>query len=727
MLRDRLALALERLDATRWKDFEDLCAAYAAAQYDNLITLAATSGDRGRDAVLWQPEAQPSVVLQYSVAADWKGKVRATIRRLGAEFDGVQVLIFFSSQVIGPAADDLVAEVLRDHGVYVQVRDRNWFLDRVNLDPATDAAAERIVTAIVEPLLSSEGVVAPHSEALTDHEAAAGVIYLAMQLEDDKLEKGLTKVCFDGLVRAALRDTGPDRRVGRQEVHRRVRDMVPSGSEADVGTYVDAALARLDRLFVRHYRAADEFCLANDERRRLADHLVTFENQRSRLRGAIGDQLRVTAEAEGVPLPDDIAPLADRAEELIGRVLLERGEAFVASLQSGTVNVYTFDELLERVVDDLARHAGSLDGTRVPLLAAAIHAVLLRPVPELLAHLQSLARSYTLFSLLKETPNVQRALVKMFTGGEVWLDTTAALPLFAETLAEPEERFFTTLVEAAQGAGVRIYVTPGVVEEVERHMNRSLAYGRARHWEGHVPFLAAAFELAGGEAAHIGGWLEEFRGEARPEDDIVAYLREEAAVEVRGLADEVASAPGDLREAVYAEWRQVQESRRRRSATQLDVATSVRLADHDAENYLGVMQRRRRTTDSQFGYTAWWLTLDRSAYKIHARLARHLAAPPPPPILSPDFLTQYLSIGPIRQYLKEGTETRLPLMLEVGALDFVSPELLATAQQVRRQFAGRPRRIVNRKIRDILDAERRREGPIARAGLGVVEDALHGA
>lgn len=66
-------------------------------------------------------------------------------------------------------------------------------------------------------------------------------------------------------------------------------------------------------------------------------------------------------------------------------------------------------------------------------------------------------------------------------------------------------------------------------------------------------------------------------------------------------------------------------------------------------------------------------------------------------------------------------------MLEVGALDFVSPELLATAQQVRRQFAGRPRRIVNRKIRDILDAERRREGPIARAGLGVVEDALHGA
>ncbi|MCA1707348.1 MAG: hypothetical protein LC808_30410, partial [Actinobacteria bacterium] len=262
MDRDRLQLALERLDAGRWEAFEELAAAYAASQYPNLQTLASAAGDRGRDGVLWQPEDDPTVVLQYSVTTGWESKIRETAGRIAEEFEGIQVLIYFSPKVIGPAADSVVEVVRRKHRIFVQIRDQSWFLDRVNESSATEAAGERVATLVVDPLLASRRVTARQAIALDDEEAAAAVLYLAFQLEDDSLEKGLTKTCFEGLVRAALRGTDPTNRLERAEVHKRVRQVVPSGSPDEVVQQVDSALARLEKRSIRHHKAVDEFCLS---------------------------------------------------------------------------------------------------------------------------------------------------------------------------------------------------------------------------------------------------------------------------------------------------------------------------------------------------------------------------------------------------------------------------------------------------------------------------------
>jgi hypothetical protein len=725
-----LQLALERLDASRWQDFEELCAAFMASNYPNLITMGAVSGDRGRDGVLWQPEEDPSVVLQYSVTANWSGKINDTVARLKSEFPGVQVLIFCSSQIIGPDADAVVEKVRRESRIFVQVRDRSWFLDRVNSDAASTAAAERLVKLVVEPFLASEGIVDSNAQALTDHEAAAGVVYLALQLEDDTLEKGLTKTCFDGLVRAALRNTDPKHTITREEVRRRVAEMLPTAPYEDVVMYTNSSLQRMERRFVRLHKKPDHFCLSYDERSDIAQRLIVLENLNGELRAVIAAQLEHSASALEVELPDSLDRLTDRSRELIAKVLLERGEAFVRAVEKSDVAIYTVDELLERVVEDVAQSADAcgLRGNLAPLLANTIHSVLGQPRPELLAYLQLLARSYTLFSLLKSTPNVQSALVKMFSGGEIWLDTTAALPLFAETLLDDDERFFTSLIGAAREAGVKFFVTPGVIEEIERHMNRSFAYTRVDDWHGSAPFLASAYALAGmGDLSQIGIWLEDFRGSARPEDDIADYLKDEFGIRVQSLAAELDRAPADLRAAVKEEWMEIQERRRVRSASQIDPITSMKLANHDAENYLGVIERRGAVAESTYGYRCWWLTLDRAAYRLHSRLKERLDdRPPAPPVLSPDFLSQYLSIGPIRQYLKKGTETRLPLMLEVGALDFVAPELLDAARTIRDDLDRLTPRVRRRRLRDFLDAERRRQGPMAKEGLGVIEDGLAG-
>jgi hypothetical protein len=91
------------------------------------------------------------------------------------------------------------------------------------------------------------------------------------------------------------------------------------------------------------------------------------------------------------------------------------------------------------------------------------------------AFLHAAKEAYTLFAFLREAPNVQAAVSKLFSGGEIWLDTTVILPLLAEHLVDPAQRNYRRLFEAARAAGVSPRTTFGVVEEILSHLDRCRA------------------------------------------------------------------------------------------------------------------------------------------------------------------------------------------------------------------------------------------------------------
>ncbi len=726
----RFELALERIESSQWREFEKLAAIFLASQYPNLRVLASESGDRGRDAILWQPEDDPTVVLQFSVTGSWQDKIAETASRLHDQFPGTQILTYVSPHVIGPAADSVSGSVRRRYGLYVDVRDRTFFLSRVNSDAATVAAAEELAERIVDPYLGSKGVIDAKPQRLSGHETQAAVVYLAMQLEDDVQEKGLTKLCFDGLVRAILRDTSPVSRMPRSEIHLRIRTVIPAHDYGQVDGYVDAALTRLEKRYLRHYRVIDEFCLTNDERIRIAERLGELELLDIELRRQLEQELRQAGIILKVALPDDLDELVSRARRVLECILVDRGEAFVKALETGVLRIFTRDEVREAATDDITRHpeVSKLKGQTVPIVAHAVESALVDPSPDVLTYLHLLANSYTLFSLVRATPNVQSSIVKLFSDGEIWLDTTAVLPLLAETLVEEDDRRFTVLLRAARSAGISFYITPGVLEEIEAHTYRCLVYTSAHgEWRSRIPFLYSAYVSSGNVPAGFRKWMETFRGTTRPADDIEEFLSEELKIRVRSLESEASQVSDEIRVAVGEVWNEIQDRRRSRSEGDLDPVMAMKLARHDAESYLGVIHRRGSSMDSPFGYRAWWLTLDHAAYRVHEVAQQRTSTPmPSPPTLSPDFLSQYLSIGAIRRQLDKGTEHSLPLMLDVGALDVVSSELLDVADRVRADLDGLPERVVRRRIRDAMDGERLKRGPIAEKGLGVVEEDLVG-
>jgi hypothetical protein len=586
-----------------------------------------------------------------------------------------------------------------------------------------EKAAERLAEAIVDPLLASRGIIETKGAALTTLESRAALVFLGLQWEDDTREKGLTKLSFEAVVKSVIRQTDQDHRMTRRDILEGVRRVLSTHDPMIVDQYASSALSRMAKRSVRHYQQADEFCLTFEERSRLRDRLAEREARDTELTREI-QSLLLAGSPDLTESEVDIE--VKRIRRVAERYLMSRGEDFASNVAAGTVPVPTPIEVKDVVLKDYAEHAD--DAPRIDETVAVVTEILERPSKATQSYLRSIADSYTLLAFLRETPDVQSAVVKMFSHGEIWLDTTIVLPLFAEVLADESARRFTAVIRAAVAAGMAVHITRGVLEEVERHMNRSLMCGSThtqKRWSGSLPFLYQMYVLSGRSLDRFASWLEMFRGSARPEDDIAEYLLDNFKIEIGSLEAEAAAAPQDLRVMVHEIFAGIHLARRQRySSTEVDPMTLSRLAQHDVENYVGVIWKRRSEAVSALGHKAWWLTLDRAAFEVHVTLRDRIQGKAPdPPTLSPDFLVNYLALGPTRAAIPKDVESTLPLITE-GIGEFLPVDLLVKAEQIREAARDLPENIIRRRVRDGLDDARRRLGVVGRGGGHYMEEAV---
>jgi hypothetical protein len=144
-----------------------------------------------------------------------------------------------------------------------------------------------------------------------------------VQWEDDTREKGLTKLCFEAIVRAVLRDTTSDNRMPRQQIKEHVASLLPAHEAAARDAEVDGALKRLAKVYIRHWVKQDEFCLTWEERVRLLDRLAEMEALDSALRNELRGMLTHVAQEEGLDVEEPLlTETVDRTRAVLERVLL---------------------------------------------------------------------------------------------------------------------------------------------------------------------------------------------------------------------------------------------------------------------------------------------------------------------------------------------------------------------------------------------------------------------
>lgn len=667
--------------------------------------------------------------MQYSVSADWQNKINATVRRLKTTIPDALLLIYATNKLVGADADELRKTLRIKHGLTLDVRDRNWFRERVLDSQARQIAAEELSTAIVDPYLSTAGVGPRVQSELSSPEVIAAVTFLGLQWQDDVRDKGLTKLAFEALVRAALINTDSEHRITKADLYARVEHVLPAHTHDQLRSHVDGAIRRLGKAAIKQW-PNEEFCLSHEEVQRFNSFRVTNALRESELLSSIQRiaNLQIIAHAISEEHKSEVARCLRSCADA---VLFERSQAFAMAVQTGALAALADTDFRSALESELSKSKlPKLPGVDwLAILQVGVREILISEDVAIQAYLRSLADSYTLLAFLRQTPDVQGAVEKMFSHGMLWLDTTIILPLLADTLvsADGEKGRFTRMLDAALNAGLTIYVTPGVIEEVERHMNRAVTcVGYASgSWQGSVPYLLERYVASGRSAASFISWLKNFRGESRPLEDIAEFLKDVFHIELRTLTEESASASQELRYALQQIWHERYERRRERYGTPLDETSVTHLVNHDVECYSGVVHLRTKERSSPFGYSAWWLTVDRQTFDLKNRLRSYMShSPPDSPVMSADFLVNYLAFGPLRRRIAKSDESQLPLLMVLGSASQLTPELITEAENLRSQLKDVPERVIRREVRDKLNQARARIGPISNLGMDEVDDAV---
>lgn len=342
--------------------------------------------------------------------------------------------------------------------------------------------------------------------------------------------------------------------------------------------------------------------------------------------------------------------------------------------------------------------------------------VLREPGDVLQRYLRNMADAYTLLAFMRETPDVRRALQHLYGRARLILDTSVLLPCLAEVLLPETDRLVTLLLRAAAGAGARLEVVPGVINEIHAHINIAsrCQTTSADRWQGRVPFLLVEWRRLA-----VGGsfrrFVETFEGTEAPMDDIQDFLATQLGVTV---ADDVWNAASEVDIEIRGRLTEVWRDRRERwRHTRSPFDDTNILLRHDVDTYLGVSALRHGRRDGLYGYDLWWVTRDATAFALRRLMQAEQIELGPIPCMHPDFLSNFLALEPLRE---PDIRQRLPVAVDVQY--FAGQDVVATADTIRRDNEGLPEYLVRRRIRDALDRERARQPDGQEVGVRGQED-----
>ncbi|WP_454118026.1 hypothetical protein [Microbacterium lacticum] len=120
--------------------------------------------------------------------------------------------------------------------------------------------------------------------------------------------------------------------------------------------------------------------------------------------------------------------------------------------------------------------------------------------------------------------------------------------------------------------------------------------------------------------------------------------------------------------------------------------------------------------------------MDRTALRIRSYLKDRMGpeAPKSSPALSPDFLSQYLQLGPMRASLERGDSVALPVIIDFSYLENAPRALIEFSDKFRSDHAEVEERLLRRMLRDKMDEQRTTLGSIADGGWNGIEKSIRG-
>ena len=147
--------------------------------------------------------------------------------------------------------------------------------------------------------------------------------------------------------------------MNRSEIYSAIRSAISSDDQNVLIHHVDAALVRLTKRYIRHWKKEDEFCLTHDEHQRILIRLAEMDNQEVDFYETVSIHCRDCLCEIDKSDQGDLEDLKICVPRVIEKLLLRGGEVFVTAVLSDKLARFSFDDLSDIILKDLENHPKS--------------------------------------------------------------------------------------------------------------------------------------------------------------------------------------------------------------------------------------------------------------------------------------------------------------------------------------------------------------------------------
>ncbi|MBY8299426.1 hypothetical protein KW538_11025 [Vibrio fluvialis] len=628
--------------------------------------------DGGADGV-FRTERE-TTYYQMTRQENHRSKIRQTVGRLREFNRNVNSLIYVTARSI-PHIDKEEDDLGEELGIRLRIRDRRYISSHINDSAGTISAFYEYLEPYTRFLLNvqTQGdrfITSPHVKD------PSAFVFLQHELSQRQGDKKMIHSLADTMILWALSETDPDNDIlmTEQQIKERIFGYFPWVQKV-LQMHIKPRLEHLkgstkDERKIRWYSKAKSYCLPHETRKAIASEATRDETLRIR----VHDELKLVA--SGLCDADDgfYDILANGCIEVINKIFERQGllfSHFISAKPDAEPPLVVSD-----CIDESIKSYSFSDDNQVNLYRETLD-VLMREVfynstLSVREYLKNLSKTYVLLFSLQAEPKVVEYFSNMSVNFRLFLGSDILVKAISERYLNEENQAARNLLKIASEAGVKLYLSECVLQEVYTHL-------KGTFWEFHNHFremeqymkpeiirncdkiLIRSYFYARAENK-VKSWkkyIEQFVTYERMEkdegiDDIRRYLVSEYRLKFVPNSDLESVCNKEMVKSLAN--RLIEEGIKEHESLAYNTALQIH----------GVYGERRKHGEvsgvSELGYKTWWMTNQTRVLKITNEIVSSNGSEY---TMRPEFLLNFIALSPNCQKVKNSFQNIFPTIFGI--------------------------------------------------------------
>ena len=686
--------------------FEQLCHGILAARFGHGFKPIGGIHDGGADGSLqlFEDDQSKSVIFQCSIQEDLKSKIRQTATRLAKTRPSYARLVYVTSRDCADS-DVIEGDLSLEVGKNVRVFDKKWLISQIIAHESCKNSYLIFVESHFHQF-SRPGA----STYITNLDRDPRVfVFLRQQFDEYKGKANLDILLADSLVLLALEGTNPEENIFRNKDNMivKIRECLGSAN----AKIENLCVKRLDHLsakpnrVINYHKSENGYCLPFDTRVSIKQRSIDDEAMHSAFTDFIEKATNDICPGKSAKFHNAVTKLTVDA---IAALFKKQGVDFSNCISNSNMkcleDVVSLEEILDGCTSPIAGSSADERNSLKRSALSVIRKIIYQGDAPSLEFLRRLSQTYMMLFLTQCDPAVSNHFYTLASKQKVFVCTSILIPALSEIHLPRENRRFYSLLKNATSSGIKLLITPTILQELSSHIKNTILefendyVGNEEYWMDRSSVgLIKKILIRSYFYARIDGYVSSFPdfldafvsyNSSDREGELVEWLKGELGIDIV-TEDQLDVNIND------EEYQQIYQRLKK-------VKASDHQADGDARTILTILKLREKDnagSTSIFGYSTWWLSLDRSTM----RAAQAVLGDRPSCYMRPDFLVNYIALTPHPQGVDETFTSLFPTLAGASISQHFNPRIQDSVARAVADFRGKSPARVKAIIRTMTD------------------------